>query len=239
MIQRKERVLFRAQSFSHFNPVNRGNFKVFKDSEGSSISILYTNCDSLLNKRDDLEVLICCFKPNIILLTEILPKNCLNPPEKCEFNILGYECYIPSFKHGRGVAIFVHEPLESVLIEPLILCNYTELVWCSVRLANNDKLLVGCVHRSPSSSSDNNMKLNALLKNAVQFEHSHNLICVDLNYKEINWKNLDTSVSIEYDASIFSENIRDTYVTQHVFNPTGYRDNQQDSGLDLIFTNEV
>ena len=167
-----------------------------------------------------------------------MPKNCLNPPEKCEFNILGYECYIPSFKHGRGVAIFVHESLESVLIEPLTLCNYKESVWCSVRLANNDKLLVGCVYRSQSSSSDNNMKLNALLKNAVQFEHSHILICGDFNYREINWQNLDTSVSTEHDASIFLENIRYTYLTQHVFNPTRYRDNQQDSCLDLKFTNE-
>ena len=207
---------FNAQSFSHFNPVNRGDFNVFKDSERSSISILYTNCDSLLNKCDEYDVLICCFKLKIILLTEILPKNCLNPPEKCEFNILGYECYIPSFKHGRGVAIFVYESLESVLIEPLTLWNYTESVWCSVRLANNDKLLVVCVYHSPSSSSDNNMKSNALLKNAVQFEQSHILICGDFNYKEINWKNLDTSVSIEHDASIFLENIRDTYLTQHV-----------------------
>ena len=109
-------------------------------------------------------MLICCFKLKIIVLTEILPKNCLKPPEN---SILGYECYIPSFKHGRGVAIFVHESLESVLIEPLTLCNYTESIWCSIRLANNGKLLVGCVYCSPCSSSDNNMKLNALLKNAV------------------------------------------------------------------------
>ena len=119
-----------------------------------------------MNKRDELDVLICCFKPKIILLTEILPNSCLNTPEKCEFNFLGYECYILSFKHGGGVAIFVHESLEPVLIEPLTLCNYTESVWCSVRLANNDKLLVGYVYRSSSSSNDNNMKLNALLKNA-------------------------------------------------------------------------
>ena len=47
------------------------------------------------------------------------------------------------------------------------------------------------------------MKLNALLNNAVQFEHSHILICGDFNYKEINWQDLDTSVSIENDVSIF------------------------------------
>ena len=59
---------------------------------------------------------------------------------------------------------------------------YSESVCCSIRLANNDKLLAGFVYRSPSSSKDINLKLNALLKNAVQFEHSHILICGDFNY---------------------------------------------------------
>ena len=82
------------------------------------------------------------------------------------------------------------------------------------------------------------MKLNALLKNAVQFEHSHILICGDFDDKEINWHNLNTSVDIEHDASIFLENVRDTYLTQHIRQATRCRDNQQDGSLDLIFTNE-
>ena len=93
------------------------------------------------------------------------------------------------------------------MIEPLTLSNFIESVWCSIRLANDDKLLVGCVYRSPGSSKDNNIKLNALLKNAVQLDFSHVLICGDFNYKEINWHNLDTTVSIDHDASIFLENI--------------------------------
>ena len=123
-------------------------------------------------------------------------------------------------------------------MEPLTLSNYSELVWCSIKLTNSDKLLVGCVYRSPSSSKDNNLKLNALLKNAVQFEHSHIFIFGDFNYKEINWHNLDISIDIEHDASIFLENVRDIYLTQHITQATSCRDNQQAICLDLIFTNE-
>ena len=36
----------------------------------------------------------------------------------------------------------------------------------------------------------------------------------------------------------FLENIRDLYLTQHVTQPTCFRENQNDSCLDLIFTNE-
>ena len=63
------------------------------------------------------------FPSPIILLTEILPKNCLYPPKKSKFNIKGYEFHIPFFILGRGVAIYVRESLESVLVEPLTLCT--------------------------------------------------------------------------------------------------------------------
>ena len=72
--------------------------------------------------------------------------------------------------------IYVHDSLKYVLVEALTLSNYSESVWCSIRLANSDELLVGSVYSSPSSSKNNNLKLNALLKIAVQFEHSHILI---------------------------------------------------------------
>ena len=49
---------------------------------------------------------------------------------------------------------------------------------------------------------------------------------------------MESTVNIEHDASIFLEVIRDLYLTQHVTQPTRFRDNQNDSCLDLIFTNE-
>ena len=81
------------------------------------------------------------------------------------------------------------------------------------------------MYRSPGSSKDNTIKLNSLLKNAVQLDFSHVLTCGDFNYKEINWHNLDTTVSIDNDASIFLENIRDTYLTQYVTESTRRRAN--------------
>ena len=150
------------------------------------------------------------------MLTEILPKYCLNPPEKIGFCIKCYECYFPSLTAGRGVAIYIYESLEFILIEPLTLSNFSESIWCSIPLANDDKLSVGCVYHSPGSLKDNNMKLNVLLTNAVQLDFSHVLICGDLNYKEINWHNLDTTVSKDHDTSIFLEDIRDTYLTQYM-----------------------
>ena len=40
----------------------------------SFLKAVMTNCDSLMNKRDELLVLVNQYEPKIILLTEILPK---------------------------------------------------------------------------------------------------------------------------------------------------------------------
>ena len=113
-----------------------------------------------------------------------------------------------------------------------------ESVWCSINLQNEDKLLIDAIYRSPNSHSDNNEKLNKLMKKAAQRTYSHILIGGDFNYKDINWSDLITNVSIENEASLFLESIRDAYLTQHVLKPTRHRRNQTDSTLDLIFTNE-
>ena len=39
-------------------------------------------------------------------------------------------------------------------------------VWCEVRLTGSDKLLVGCVYRSPNSNRENDVKINTTLQKA-------------------------------------------------------------------------
>lgn len=41
----------------------------------SSLSVLYTNADQLLNKSNDLEMFIAGNEPNLMLISEFLPKN--------------------------------------------------------------------------------------------------------------------------------------------------------------------
>ena len=72
------------------------------------------NCDSLMNKREELSVLISQHEPKIVLLTEILPKNLKNPIDRCELVLPNYELYVSSLDSGRGVATYIHESLSSV-----------------------------------------------------------------------------------------------------------------------------
>ena len=75
--------------------------------------------------------------------------------------------------------------------------------------------------------------LNILLKTAVQAAYSHILSTGDFNYKDIDWLTIESKVDIENDTSIFLENIRDLYLTQHVIQPTRFRENQNDLILQM------
>ena len=64
-----------------------------------------------------------------------------------------------------------------------------ESVWCEVRLRNNDKLLVGCIYRSPNSGHENNTQLNKLIVEVAKIQtYTHLLIGGDLNYPGIDWQ---------------------------------------------------
>ena len=81
----------------------------------SGLKYIYTNADQLLNKIDDLKMLIADDNPDVIMVTEVIPKAQKNPIPDVLLNIEGYELY-KNFKEvdsnlgasgRRGVAIYV------------------------------------------------------------------------------------------------------------------------------------
>ncbi len=64
----------------------------------------------------------------------------------------------------------MEEWLEDELVE--------ENLWVSVKLCGRDKLLTGCIYRSPNSTEENNNR-----QNAIQKEFTHQLITGDVNAK--------------------------------------------------------
>ena len=52
--------------------------------------ILYTNVDSLINKIDELKLLIRQEEPHLVAVTEILPKNSVYPVQEQELQIDGF-----------------------------------------------------------------------------------------------------------------------------------------------------
>ena len=68
--------------------------------------------------------------------------------------------------------------------------------------------------------------------------YSHICLVGDLNFKSINWSSWTTNCGSDSAENQFIEACRDSYLHQHVNQPTRRRGTDEPSILDLIFTNE-
>jgi hypothetical protein len=84
-------------------------------------------------------------KPDIIAITEVLPKNMRYTVNKAELDIEEYELFPGEFPIGakRGIIIYVKKSLNAVEVK--IDTNFKESAWIKVNLMGNDKLLFGCI----------------------------------------------------------------------------------------------
>lgn len=136
----------------------------------------------------------------------------------------------------RGVLIYVSECLNTNPVETDV--EFDENVWVEVKLEKGDKLLIGCIYRSPNSPESNNKKIMEGLKKMCDQKYSHVLICGDFNFPEINWSTETTTTNENHQAYRFLECYRDCFLSQHVVQPTHHRGDQRANVLDLIFSNE-
>ena len=103
-------------------------------------------------------------------------------------------------------------------------------------------MIFGCLYRSPTKttySDENNSKLNTLVNHpALNRKYSHICLVGDFNYKDINWHQWSTSHPEDSNEERFTEALRDSFLYQHVLEPTRKRGSDEPSTLDLILTGE-
>ena len=175
-------------------------------------------------------------KPDIIAITEVLPKNARYLVNKAELSLEGYEMFPGNFPETgtRGILLFVKNELGAVEVESG--SRFKESVWVKINLRGNDKLLVGCIYKSPSSSEENLSLMNDMIRNINSTQvYSHVLVVGDFNFPDIDW---NTWNSRDRFCQEFIESLRDSYLEQMVEKPTRFRINQNPSVLDLILVND-
>jgi hypothetical protein len=148
---------------------------------------------------------------------------------------MSYECFhndLAANEH-RGIIIYIKEDLKAV---PIIMeTDFCESLWVEITLGNTNTLLCGCIYRSPDPNHENAERLCDLIRKAAIMKNSHILITGDFNLPGIDWRCLFSSSRMENN---FVEAIRDSYLFQHVIEPTRCRYDQNPSTLDLIFSNQ-
>lgn len=223
--------------------LNNPSVQCTDSSSSCKLKCFYSNVDSLLNKRSELLHVIECDNPDVICLTEILPKNARFYVQPSELQIKGYDCF--SNIDGvcdskRGIVMYIRKDYAAQQVNvDKDHQNTMESVWCELGLDGNNKLLIGTCYRSPNSTKENNDNLNQLFKNmALKSNRKHILIVGDFNYPEINWKDCTSPANHEHRASLFLETVRDSFMHQHIHKPTHCRSDQNPTLIDLIFTPE-
>ena len=114
--------------------------------------------------------------------------------------------------------------------------NFKDHVWASINLQGHDKLLIGCIYRSPSTSMETSISSLCSLLDCLQ-GFTHLLICGDFNLKDINWSSMTVHPRNSHIES-FLDKIHDLFLFQHVVESTHFRRGTTPSLLDLVFTNE-
>ena len=210
------------------------------------LKCMYTNSDQLVNKRDDLSMAIAGREPDIIIITEVIPKAWALPIDIAVLAIPGYSLFTsfePSTSNlgkssTRSICIYTRDGIHAaqVWFAHLIL---TEHIWLQISLKGSDKLLLGCVYRSPSCDSHQSVdELVRLLHKVNMTSPSHLLVTGDFNLPQINWATSFCSAPESHHAHKFLVAIHDCLLFQHVTQPTRFRDGVAPSLLDLVITNE-
>ena len=194
---------------------------------------MYTNADGVLNKREELQTLLQEFNPDIIAVTELIPKNLQNF-ELVEYQIPGYTLFVNS-KPERGTALYLKYSLNANECTDLNKHDFQESVWCTFNSKENLTVLVGCVYKSPNSGKNNIDNLYDLLLKASQLNYDKICIVGDFNYPTLNWNGAWSNESDEK----FLECTRDAFLNQMVIDTTRRRQGQKPSLLDLVLVNDT
>ena len=201
------------------------------------LKCFYSNVDCLTQiKKVELEYIIENSSPKIIGLTEIYPKNCVYDLDESAYHIENYDMFLSPIGKGRGVILYTKKKLLAKLVT--LDTDFNESIWCKIHLDKTDQMLLGCIYRSPNSTTANSEQLTTLINKLHKEKYSHLLVVGDFNYREINWIDNSTTVSENHPATKFLECIRDAYLYQHLKEPTRVRENNEPSTLDLVLTNE-
>lgn len=171
--------------------------------------------------------------PNIIAATEVEPKNSRFEMQPVDYMLEGYTAFTNINQNGRGIIIWVHNSLDATQFN--MQTNFQESLWVEITLRRNERLLCGCIYRSPNANNENNALLNDLMRETGTLSFTHLLVVGDFNYGLINW---DLHSSPDTKAQNFVESCEDAFLSQHIRKRTRGRQGQQSNILDLVFSHD-
>ena len=143
------------------------------------------NARSIVNKRNDLNIMVKDIDPHIIGITESWATTDISDAE------LGITRYVMFWKdrigrRGGGVILYIQESIQAYEIKLEKEAECEEAVWCNI-VTRKSTLTVGLVYRSPNITIDENEKVQNAIKEVSKRDC---IIMGDFNHGRIQWKSL-------------------------------------------------
>lgn len=229
----------RSVSFQSLSSVSEGSFPVRNQTE-SKLSVFYTNADNVMNKRDELKIEVQRYNPDIIVVTELFPKTGKSTDIFIsEMKIQGYGIVTSNVKvKSRGVCIMVRDSISYCECNQLTNTPFEEACFCVITLESNEKLLLGGIYHSPSSTQANTKLLFELINSAVNLKYDYTVFVGDFNFPDISWEDWTTPHNEDHPEFYFLECLRDNFLSQSITENTRYRDGQSPHILDLLLVDK-
>ena len=138
-------------------------------------------------------------------------------------------------KNDRGIALYGSTWLKASLLT--VNNAILERIWITLNLTGKYKLHIGCLYRSPTSTSANCDTINKQIKESGRNGDAlYALILGDFNLSGINWATWISGTNSIVEQEFIST-LEDCFLFPHITNPTRGGIEQKPHILDLVITN--
>ena len=119
--------------------------------------------------------------------------------------------------------------------------TYKDHIWVETHLQGNEKILIGCIYKSPTAEKQETIKslqyIEQIINIATNMKYTRLLIAGDFNLKGIDWEDDLADCNRRYLQDVIN-NLHENFLYQHVKKPTRHRLGEKSNILDLVITNE-
>ena len=196
----------------------------------NSLTVMYTNVDSLTNKLNEVEVYANLYEADIILLTEHLSKN---PSSKFDnvFNLKNFNCLEDNT--GRGVCLFYKDNLN-VVKNDMMSNLYKPSLFVTIK-TDDKPINIGLIYRSPNNEVKENKKLNYLMNFATK-KFKNLYLFGDFNHPSIDWEFNYCKRHEDHCDAMFLYEVNKLNLNQLITTTTHHKPKCKPSLIDLVLT---
>ncbi|KAK2724101.1 hypothetical protein QYM36_002446 [Artemia franciscana] len=206
------------------------------------LKVMHSNLDCIKNKLPEVKMLFANQDIDIFCATEVCPENYLIMIEDSHIAVDGYEVFSNFCSKGckRGTVIYVKNNFKTKILSlfPYVYTYpWVEFVAVECQLLE-ETLIVENIYRSPSAPNANDSnKVVADFVSKIATSSSNSVpLTGDFNMPDVIWVDGYGFTTPNNPAQTTLNSVANLALIQLIDQPTRYRDGQNPTTLELVFT---